>query len=50
VPRDAPVESRISYAPAADGQRFLVNVAAPDRVRLPMFETQVVVNWSATLR
>ena len=49
VPRDAPIDARISYAPAADGQRFLVNVAAPDRVRLPMFETQVVVNWTATL-
>jgi serine/threonine protein kinase/Tol biopolymer transport system component len=50
VPRDAPFDSRISYAPAADGQRFLVNVAAPDRVRLPMFETRVVVNWPATLQ
>jgi Tol biopolymer transport system component len=50
IPRDAPFESRISYAPAADGQRFLVNVAAPDRVRLPMFETRVVVNWPATLQ
>ena len=50
MPRDAPLAARISYAPAADGQRFLVNVAAPDRVRLPLFETQVVVNWTATLR
>jgi Tol biopolymer transport system component len=49
MPRDAPLAPRISYSPAADGQRFLVNVAAPDRVRLPRYETQVVVNWTATL-
>ena len=49
VPRDAPIETRISYAPAPDGQRFLFNVAAPDRVRLPVFETQVVINWSAVI-
>jgi Tol biopolymer transport system component len=50
IPTDAPIEGRISYAPAADGQRFLVNVAAPDRATLPPFETEVVVNWPATLR
>jgi hypothetical protein len=49
VPRDAPVDSRLSYAPAPDGQRFLFNVAARERVRLPLFETQVIVNWAATI-
>jgi eukaryotic-like serine/threonine-protein kinase len=44
-PSDAPTENRISYAPSPDGQRFLVNVAAPDRVRLPPLETNVVMNW-----
>jgi eukaryotic-like serine/threonine-protein kinase len=50
IPRDAPIEGRISYAPTGDGQRFLVNLAAPDRVRQPTFETQVVVNWPSTVR
>jgi Tol biopolymer transport system component len=45
IPSDAPIEARISYAAAADGQRFLINVAAPDRVRLPTLETDVIVNW-----
>ena len=49
IPRDAPIEGRISYAPSSDGQRFLVNLAAPDRVRQPTFETQVVVNWPSTV-
>jgi Tol biopolymer transport system component len=49
VPPDAPRENRISYAPTADGQRFLVNVAARDPIRRPLFETEVIVNWTATL-
>lgn len=49
VPADAPRENRISYAPTADGQRFLVNVAARDPIRRPLFETEIIVNWMATL-
>jgi serine/threonine protein kinase len=49
VPPDAPRENRISYAPTADGQRFLVNVAARDPIRRPLFETEIIVNWTATL-
>jgi Tol biopolymer transport system component len=49
VPADAPRENRISYAATADGQRFLVNVAARDPIRRPLFETEIIVNWTATL-
>jgi dipeptidyl aminopeptidase/acylaminoacyl peptidase len=49
VPADAPRENRISYAPTSDGQRFLVNVAARDPIRRPLFETEIIVNWTATL-
>ena len=49
VPPDAPRDNRLSYAPSADGQRFLVNVAAADRPRLPLYQAEVLVNWRATL-
>jgi hypothetical protein len=49
VPPDAPEENRISYAPSADGQRFLFNVAARDRERFPLFQAEVLVNWRSIL-
>ena len=50
VPGEIADESAASYAITADAQRFLLNLAAPDRAKLPPFRAEVVVNWLSELK